>query len=157
MITSVHAFARKIQRAVLRDVLAGEDLPLLEWQLMYSIARFGSCHLAHVTNQTSIDPAHGSRAISALEQKGLVVRREDPENRRRKLISLTPDGIAVFERIWPRARDLLAAVTDQLDRAGFEEFKRLLGALNRAATPLSNALDKSGKVPATQEDNRIPV
>ena len=84
---------------VTNDVLKNENLQILEWQLMFSVARFGSCHLAFITRSTSIDPAHGSRAASTLEAKGLVSRREDPGNKRRKLISLTPKGVEVFERI----------------------------------------------------------
>lgn len=124
-----------------RDVLRGEDLPLLEWRLLFSVARFGSCHLAHISRRTSIDPAHGSRAAAALEKKGLITRCDDPDNRRRKLISLTPDGVELFNRIWPRARQRVRRITDQLNREDFEELKRLLDLVNDAAQPL---LDDDG-------------
>lgn len=127
------AFTSKTQRSMVRDVLRDEALPLLEWRLLFSVARFGSCHLASITRRTSIDPAHGSRAAAALEAKGLIERRDDPENKRRKLISLTPDGVAVFNRIWPRARQNIRAVTDQLSPQDFAELKRLLALLDQAA------------------------
>ena len=138
VIIRVRAFARKIQNAILQEALAGENIPVLEWQLMFSIARFGSCHLAFINSKTAIDPAHGSRAVAALEMKGLVERREDPENRRRKLISLTEEGKKTFERIWPQTRDLMRRVTDQMDETDFEEFKRLLGLINTYADVLAD-------------------
>ena len=136
IILRARAFTSKVRRVVTRDVLQDEDLPILEWQLLFSVARFGSCHLAYITRRTSIDPAHGSRAASALEKKGLITRREDPENKRRKLISLTPSGIETFERIWPQARQTIKRVTDQLEPEDFAELKRLFDLLNIAAEQL---------------------
>lgn len=140
IIIRVRAFARKVQQAIQADALAGEDLPVLEWQLLFSVARFGSCHLAHITGRTSIDPAHGSRAIAALERKGLVARQEDPENRRRKLISLTAAGKTKFERIWPRAQNVVNSVTGQLEGPDFQDLKRLLQVANMAADTLPERL-----------------
>ena len=71
IIVRATAFVSKIQRTMARDVLRKEGLPVLEWRLMFSVARFGSCHLAYITRRTSIDPAHGSRAASALESEAV--------------------------------------------------------------------------------------
>lgn len=136
------AFTSRVQRIVSRDVLQGEDLTVLEWRLLFSIARFGSCHLAHITRLTSIDPAHGSRAATALEKKGYIERRDDPDNRRRKLISLTSPGMEVFDRIWPRARQAIRNITDHLSRDELEEVKRLMDLLNAVAGPLADAQDR---------------
>lgn len=59
-------FTNKMQRAMNREVLHGENLPLVEWRLIISVARFGSYRLAYITQRTSIDPAHGSRAETAV-------------------------------------------------------------------------------------------
>lgn len=136
IIVRATAFVSRIQRAVVRDVLRDEKLPVLEWRLLFSVARFGSCHLAHITQRTSIDPAHGSRAASALEAKGLITRTDDPANRRRKVISLTPRGVETFERIWPRVRGIVRSVTGAMDPEDFRETKRLMDLLNLAAEPL---------------------
>ena len=156
IILGVRAFASKVQRAMVRDVLKKENLPVLEWQLLFSVARFGSCHLAYITRRTSIDPAHGSRAVTALEAKGLISRCDDPNNRRRKLLSLTDDGVELFERIWPRARRMVKTATDQLDRRDFDELRRLLKLINEAAEPLRGAAheDTEGD-PITMETGKI--
>ncbi|MGB0505682.1 MAG: MarR family winged helix-turn-helix transcriptional regulator [Pikeienuella sp.] len=152
------AFTTKVQRAMTRDVLRDENLPLLEWRLLFSIARFGSCHLAYVTRRTSVDPAHGSRAATNLEEKGLITRRDDPENKRRKIMSLTPNGVEVFERIWPRAQKMVRTVTDQLDPQDFQDFKRLVGTMNDAAEVLveDNNAD-IGTSTITREDEATTV
>ena len=157
VIIRVRAFARKVQRAILSEALAAEDMPVLEWQLLFSIARFGSCHLAHVTQQTSIDPAHGSRAVAALERKGLIARHADQTNRRRKLISLTPAGMGKFERIWPRAQRVMKSVTDELDGADFDELKRLLKLANSAADTLSKDTPTAVSAKDEQEKEELPA
>lgn len=138
LILRARAFTSSVRRTLTRDVLQVENLPILEWQLLFSIARFGRCHVAFVTKHTSIDPAHGSRAASALEKKGLITRSEDPENRRRKLMSLTPLGVETFERIWPKARQVTAKMASRLASQEFEELKRLLDLLNGTDARLIN-------------------
>ena len=135
VILRARKFTSSIRRALTHEVLQAENLPVLEWQLLFSIARFGSCHVAFITKHTSIDPAHGSRAASALEKKGLIDRCEDPKNKRRKLMSLTPAGKEKFDRIWPKARQITARTTERLTTEEFREFKRLLDLINGVDTP----------------------
>lgn len=133
IIVRATALVSKVQRSLARKVLRAEGLPVLEWRLMFCIARFGACHLAYITQRTSIDPAHGSRAAKSLEKKGLVTRHDDPENRRRKVISLTPAGVTLFNQIWPKAQKNVERITDQLATQDFEDLKRLLDMANDAA------------------------
>lgn len=137
IILPARVFTSKVRQSIIREVLIEEDLPVLEWQVLYSVARFGSCHLAHITRNSSIDPAHGSRAVAGLERKNLVTRSEDPNNKRRKMISLTPLGRETVERAWPKAHGVVKRVTDQLDVEDFNELKRLLKLLNKASDVLS--------------------
>ena len=130
------AFANKIQRVMLRDVLSEHDMPVLEWRILFSIARFGDCHLAHIVEKTSLDPAHGSRAAASLEKRGMIRRTPDPEDGRRKVLSMTPLGRAKFDEIWPPAKALIKRVTDEIDPDDFTQFKRLLDRVNELASPL---------------------
>ncbi|MFK7835960.1 MAG: MarR family winged helix-turn-helix transcriptional regulator [Sulfitobacter sp.] len=130
IILRARRFTSYVRHKLTHNVLNDEDLTVLEWQLLFSIARFGSCHVGYVTNHTSIDPAHGSRAATSLEKKGLISRVEDPDNRRRKLVSLTASGVKAFERIWPKARQITADKTNLLTKAELAELKRLLDVVN---------------------------
>lgn len=136
IVLRARAFTSKVRRAMIRDVLSEEGIPLIEWQLIFSVARFGTCHLAYITRHTSLDPAHGSRAAMALEKKALIERHDDPNNRRRKLISLTSEGAATVHRIWPQARGLVRMVTDTFDRTELEQVKHLFDMLNKAVEVL---------------------
>ena len=133
-----------VRRRVVKDVLDAEGLALLEWQLLFSIARFGTCHVAYVTRHTSIDPAHGSRAATALEKRGLIHRTPDPRNLRRKLVSLTPQGEETVSRIWPKVRTITEEMTNRLTRPEFEELKRLLDLVNGAPLHVPAVQDVAG-------------
>jgi DNA-binding MarR family transcriptional regulator len=141
IILRARAFTSRVRRAMIRDVLQPENVPLIEWQLVFSVARFGTCHLAKITQETSLDPAHGSRAAASLEKKGLIERCDDPTNRRRKLISLTPNGMELVSRIWPRAQGLVKTVTQSIKNDDLDEIKRLLDLLNNAAKHLDERND----------------
>ena len=83
-----------------------------------------------------MDPAHASRAATALEIKGLITRYADPEDNRRKLLRMTPDGRALFDRLWPQARGLVGAITEPLSPDDLAAFKALLDRVNEIAAPL---------------------
>ena len=145
IILRMRAFTSETRQIVTQRVLTAEGLALLEWQVMFSVARFGTCHLAHITRHTSIDPAHGSRAATALEKRKLISRIDDPKNRRRKLISLTPEGVKTFKRVWPRAQHVIRMVEKDFTPQEFEEFKRLLDKANQAVENMMENLDTKEK------------
>lgn len=67
--------------------------------------------LGQYENRTARDiAAHGvmhkstvSRAVSALEQRGLIVRRPNQDDRREELLALTPEGREIYEALAPQA------------------------------------------------------
>ncbi|MEO0632757.1 MAG: MarR family winged helix-turn-helix transcriptional regulator [Pseudomonadota bacterium] len=136
VITRVVTFANKIQRVMLRDVLGQHDMPLLEWRFLYSIACFGDCHLAHIIDQTPMDPAHGSRAVAALDARGLIIRTHDIRDGRRKVLSMTPTHRVKFGAIWPQGQRLINRVTDQMAPEDFIHFKHTLDQANPLANPI---------------------
>ncbi|NRB02172.1 MAG: winged helix-turn-helix transcriptional regulator [Rhodobacteraceae bacterium] len=155
-VIKLRAIASAFQRTMLRNVLNERGLPLIEWQLMFSIARFGTTHLAYITQHTSIDAAHGSRAAGSLEKKGLIERHDDPENRRRKLISLTESGKSEVLAIWPRAQSMVSNVMGDFTTADASEIKRLLVQLH-AATNLLQQTNQDIETTSAQEDAPVSL
>ncbi|MBB4039488.1 DNA-binding MarR family transcriptional regulator [Microvirga flocculans] len=58
-----------------------------------------------------------SRAVAALEKRGLIVRRPNLDDRREELLALTPEGRAIYEAVAPEAlavaESLLSVLTPQ--------------------------------------------
>jgi len=77
-----------------------------------------------------LDPANMVGLLNELEDQGLLDRRRDPEDRRRHIVELTPEGIAALER----AQEALAGVQNYV-LAGLDDDERckLHELLDRAA------------------------
>ncbi|MEV0068984.1 MarR family transcriptional regulator [Amycolatopsis sp. NPDC050768] len=65
---------------------------------------------AALAEATRIDTATLTPLLARLEERGYVVRRVDPGNRRRKLLRVTEDGAGVLRRVAP----LVAETEDTL-------------------------------------------
>ena len=63
-----------------------------------------------LAERAALDRAQTSRAVSALVQKGLVVRTPRPGNRREVLLHLTERGRALYAALLPR----VAAINQEL-------------------------------------------
>ncbi|MCB0870003.1 MAG: MarR family transcriptional regulator [Solirubrobacterales bacterium] len=71
------------------------NLSFLEFKAMMNLGVFGegdSFCVADISDSTGASMPAVSRAIDSLVRKGLVTRVEDPEDRRRRLLSLTDQG-----------------------------------------------------------------
>ncbi|MEE7506379.1 MarR family winged helix-turn-helix transcriptional regulator [Methylobacterium sp. C33D] len=71
------------------------------------------------------------RLIDQLAMAGFVVRREDPSDRRAKVLGLTPRGRQVFEQIEAELSTLRARVFAEIDGADLEASLRVFAALQR--------------------------
>ncbi|KPI24443.1 transcriptional regulator, MarR family [Actinobacteria bacterium OK074] len=81
---------------------------------------------------TGIDLATLATLVHRMEQRGLLARRVDPANRRRKLLTLTEDGTRALQRLDP-----LAAAVDESVLSGLPARDRtaLLRALRWVSDP----------------------
>jgi DNA-binding MarR family transcriptional regulator len=78
-----------------------------------------------------------SRAVSALEQRGLILRRPNQDDRREELLALTPAGRGIYEALAPQAlafEDRLVAVLTPDEQ---ETFAVLVDKLSRHARMLA--------------------
>lgn len=72
-----------------------------EWGVMATLAEVEGLLSSELADAAKLDRARTSRALGGLEEKGLVLRTPQPGDRRRVLVSLTPQGRAMYECILP--------------------------------------------------------
>ena len=109
------------------SMVAGSDPAMLV--MLWSLECVGSCRQSELAEHVHLDMSTVSRHVRALEERGLVARQSDPEDRRAHVIGLTPEGEAYLRRgLAARAATIDLAVADwsETDR---ELLATLLGRL----------------------------
>ncbi|QCH22539.1 Transcriptional regulator SlyA [Mycobacteroides salmoniphilum] len=112
-----------------RMVVEKTGLPFSRVRILRRLAR-QSMTVKGIAEATALDAPAATVAVSDLEQRGLVVRHIDPDNRRCKRVSLTEEGqrvVAAIAELDDPAPAALAALSEA-------ELKNLRAILERAAS-----------------------
>jgi DNA-binding MarR family transcriptional regulator len=97
-----------------RAVVERTGLPFSRIRILRRLARH-SLTVKQIAEAAMMDAPAATVAVNDLESRALVVRRVDPENRRRKLVSLTDTGrelVAAVEAVDDPAPASLAALSE---------------------------------------------
>ena len=113
------------RRPVVRLCEAEFGITRREWRMLAQLADSEGMPSSALAERAALDRAQTSRAVSALVQKGLVVRTPRPGNRREVLLHLTERGRALYAALLPR----VARIN-----------QRLMSALNDDEAPTLEAL-----------------
>ncbi len=92
------AVARRL-RGLTRETLEPLDVTPSQSRALSVLARHGEMRLSEASEHLRIAPRSTTEVIDALEDRGLVTRRPDPDDRRATLIALTDDGAHVASAI----------------------------------------------------------
>ncbi len=98
------------RRPVVRLCEAQFGITRREWRMLAQLADSEGMPSSALAERAALDRAQTSRAVSALVQKGLVVRTPRPGNRREVLLHLTERGRALYAALLPR----VAAINQEL-------------------------------------------
>jgi len=135
---------RRFRRAV--NLLAVKDFKPLglgtkQASLLRHLGELGRCSHAELARLTNTDPAATGRILDELIRLGLVARSEHPTDRRRWVLSLSPEGKALAVKIqagFSGVAKRMAAPLSALERG---QLIRLLDKLSDALTPNSPGID----------------
>jgi DNA-binding MarR family transcriptional regulator len=115
------------------EELAGRAVSRGEYRVLLGLYDEDGVPQRALCDRFHLDRGVVARVVGRLEQKGYVERRPDPEDRRRKLVSLTDRA----ERLRPALTDLQATLDDELT-AGLsdEEVETLVEGLRQVCSNL---------------------
>jgi MarR family transcriptional regulator, lower aerobic nicotinate degradation pathway regulator len=95
----------KFGRRHLETALAEHDLALIHHGVLAALADFGPRSQQELADSLDFDKSHLVARIDDLQRRGLVTRAQDPADRRRNQIALTPDGQALIDSLRPVAAE----------------------------------------------------
>lgn len=81
-------------------------LSISTWKVLSVIGRFAPISATEAGKRTSLEPDKVTRAVDSLVKRGLVLRRQDPEDRRRVILALSAKGKRTHDDI-ERVRHIL--------------------------------------------------
>jgi MarR family transcriptional regulator, lower aerobic nicotinate degradation pathway regulator len=91
----------KFGRRQLEIALAEHDLALIHHGVLAALADFGPRSQQDLADSLDFDKSHLVAHIDHLQRRGLVTRTQDPADRRRNQIALTPDGETLIGTLQP--------------------------------------------------------
>ena len=112
MCLAVQRAARALAR-MFDDALRPHDLTNGQFSLLMSLNRPVPPNLTSVASLLAMDRTTLTAALKPLERRGLVNVTADPKDRRGRLLTLTPEGLAVLSRalpVWTKAHGELEQV-----------------------------------------------
>jgi DNA-binding MarR family transcriptional regulator len=141
----LNVVASLVSQALSRIYVDRYGLGVPEWRILVTLGEFEVMTAKAVGAHSHMHKTKVSRAVSALERRKLLSRRENRADRREAFLSLTPAGRAIYYDLAPGALDFayrLFAVIDPADRGAFEramirltEHSRMLAAGHSGTKP----------------------
>jgi DNA-binding MarR family transcriptional regulator len=124
----LHVLNKLAERGISERYQARLGVTLPEARVIASVGSFGPFSIMELARHANLDKSQASRAAEAMIRQGLVQRQPSADDGRVVLVSLTPEGRALYRKVMPIARKWNDDMFDCLDE--------------REKVAFSNALDK---------------
>lgn len=117
------------------DALAADGIRRQDYRVLVALEEAGAASQAELGRSVWLDRSDLHGVVTELETRGLLARERDRQDRRRNVVTLTPDGsemVATLNARVDAAEQLLLSPLPEADRA---TLLRLLGALMPSTAP----------------------
>ncbi|GLY31188.1 MarR family transcriptional regulator [Kineosporia sp. NBRC 101731] len=98
------------------------------------LRRHGRLRISSLSDHLRIAPRSGTEVVDALQERGLVLRSPDPDDRRATLVTLSSQGEEIAEAVRKARASEAEQFFDRLDEADRRELTRIIGLLRRPDT-----------------------
>lgn len=105
------------------------DLTLNEWRIMLVLSENPGISISGICRQSGLHIMNVSRGVKGLERSGRVIKKVDPTDRRRSILDLTEEGMAVFLEIAPSGLNWAENVCAALDERETKLFDSMLSKM----------------------------
>lgn len=126
------AFRQSVQRILKRNNV---EMTFEMLQIMHRLWRIEGVSQQFLAENTAKDKACMTNLINNLEKKGWVFRKEDPSDKRNRLIFLTDEGRKMADEVLPLINEIYTRITEEMTA------KQIQTTLNHLSK-LNNILDE---------------
>lgn len=130
--------ANTVSQGIARSYRDKHDISVTEWRIMAVLGRYPGLTASEVVERTAMDKVAISRGVRTLMDKGLLRRKTDRGDRRRRRLFIGPGkGRHVLNTVIPGARGFEDALLQALDGKEAHRFMRTLEKLQHRAEEIS--------------------
>jgi len=151
-VSNIYRAAGAVRNHFERTVLAPQQLTWTAWVVLWVVWIWSDVETRHVAAEAGISKGTLTGVATTLENRGLMRRRTHPDDARRVLLSLTPAGRRLMDRLFPAFNAQEVFVTRGLSAA---ELSMLTQALRRIVVGLEDG-DATADPPTTARTRRTP-
>lgn len=105
------------------------DMSLNDLRVVMTLAPLHEAASHELADVAGMHPMNVSRAIAALRRRGRIKERRDPNNRRRKLLKLTPEGRRLYKELLPYAQGVADSMLSGMSPLEVEILSKLIDRL----------------------------
>jgi DNA-binding MarR family transcriptional regulator len=116
-----------------------------QWRVLAALMETDSIRSSDLAQTIELDRVRTSRALQEMEQRGLIARKPEPGNARYVRVSVTAQGRAVYEGLWPLVREHHERLMDVLSQAEVAQLEDMLARLQSRAVQLRDGYDNLPK------------
>ena len=125
-IANVYRAATAVRRTAERELLMEAGLSWGGFTILWVLWVWGEMETARLATECDLAKGTLTGMLNTLERQELVTRTRLQSDRRRVLVSLTPDGLAAIEELFPRFNGLEQKMTVGLTVGQKQELAALL-------------------------------
>jgi DNA-binding MarR family transcriptional regulator len=107
------------------------DITIPEWRVLAQLAEQQKLYSKDIGEITSMDKSKVSRAAKALESKGYLIKQTDKNDNRAAYLSLTVQGLMLYQKIAPKALQWEKQLIGVLDASEHRELMKVLDKLDK--------------------------
>ncbi|GGO12955.1 MarR family transcriptional regulator [Microbispora hainanensis] len=132
-VSNLYRAATAVRQHLENSALRAADLTWSAFVVLWVVWIWEEIETRHTAAEAGISKGTLTGIIKTLEGRGLIERRQHPDDGRLALLRLRPDGIALMEKLFPAFNAEEAFVVEDLSR---EEALTLANTLRRIVTHL---------------------
>jgi DNA-binding MarR family transcriptional regulator len=114
--------------ANMAEALKAHDMTTTQMRALSILSLSSSVTINELSVYTVIEQSTLSRTLDTLEEQGLIRRQPRPDDMRIRDVSITEEGRAAFESVWPTMYELFQQLFDGVDE---EDYRLFISILHR--------------------------